>query len=185
MGEKADSITEGIGYLGGLLATGGAGGSLGLGERHYSFNHRNNIFIFYGFWHFSGIQRGGNRQGSYNISGAAEAGTELLFGGLGKSINAVGISKGLSSADDMLAKKISGIFSKQITKNIAETGVKMTAEGTEEVLSGIIQAVGQKANLQRRRRDKQTYTRPKPFRIFYIWCCYLRHRPNSFGCKVY
>lgn len=38
------------------------------------------------------------------ISGIAEAGTELIFGGLGKSIKAVGLSSGLSSADDMLAK---------------------------------------------------------------------------------
>jgi hypothetical protein len=78
------------------------------------------------------------------ISGTADALSELLFGGLGKGINAVGFSKGLSSADDMLAKKVSDMFSSQITKNLAEYGIKASAEGFEEVLSGVAQGIGKK-----------------------------------------
>lgn len=78
------------------------------------------------------------------ISGGAEALSEMLFGGMGKGINALGYSKGLSSADDMLAKKVSNMFSNQIMKNVTEFGIKAGAEGIEEVLSGTAEAIGKK-----------------------------------------
>ena len=38
----------------------------------------------------------------------------MLFGGLGKGVNALGLSKGLTSIDDMLAKKLSSEMSDEV-----------------------------------------------------------------------
>ena len=73
-------------------------------------------------------------------SGAADAISELIFGGMGKAVNALGFSKGLSSADDMLAKLASSKLKNQAAKNIVEFGIKSGAEGLEEVVAGIAQA---------------------------------------------
>ena len=76
--------------------------------------------------------------------GAIDVLTELLFGGLGKGVNAIGISKGISSLDDVFAKKLSSKISNQFLKNATEFGVKAGAEGFEEVLAGIGSAVSKK-----------------------------------------
>lgn len=146
LGNKADNITQGLGYVGGILLTGGLGAGAGLGTA-------GTTALTTGLTGISGMGSGMSEayQGGATdkeavtfgaIAGLAEAGTELLFGGLGKAINAKGLSVGLSSADDMLAKKISSKFSNQIAKNFAEYGVKAGAEGLEEVMSGFIQGVG-------------------------------------------
>lgn len=146
LGGKADNITQGLGYVGGILLTGGLGAGAGLGTA-------GTTALTTGLTGISGMGSGMSEayQGGATdkeavtfgaIAGLAEAGTELLFGGLGKAINAKGLSVGLSSADDMLAKKISSKFSNQIAKNFAEYGVKAGAEGLEEVMSGFIQGVG-------------------------------------------
>ena len=156
IGEKGDTISEGLGYVASMIATGGVGGAIGgavsggakavqigatLGTTGVTFTSA------MGSGMSEAYEGGASDEEAVTygaISGIAEAGTELIFGGLGKSINAVGLNTGLSSADDMLAKKVSEIFKKQVSKNIAETGIKMGAEGTEEVIAGILQAVGQK-----------------------------------------
>ena len=94
LGEKADNIVEGIGYVVGMtaisIASGGAGASLGMSEtaaatlgstittfstamgngmtEAYKDGASNNEAWLYGF-----------------ISGVGEAGSELMFGGLGKA----------------------------------------------------------------------------------------------------
>ena len=146
LGGRADNITQGLGYVGGILLTGGLGAGAGLGKV-------GTTALTTGLTGVSGMGSGMSEayQGGATdkeaatfgaIAGLAEAGTELLFGGLGKAVNAKGLSVGLSSADDMLAKKISSKFSNQIAKNFAEYGVKAGAEGLEEVMSGFIQGVG-------------------------------------------
>ncbi len=78
------------------------------------------------------------------INTAGELVSEWMFGGLGKGANVLGYGKGLSSADDILAKKVSGKINNQIAKNFVEYGIKAGAEGTEELMSGIISAFGKK-----------------------------------------
>ena len=146
LGNKADAVTQGIGTVAGILATGGVAGYLGAGGAAAT-------AITTGVTGLSGM--GSGMSEAYQnkatdkeavaygaIAGVAEAATELLFGGLGKGVKALGISKGLSSADDMLAKKITSKFTNQIAKNFTQFGIKAGAEGTEELLSGIAQAWG-------------------------------------------
>lgn len=149
LGNKADMVSEGLGQVAAIVLTGGALGAAGVGTAGVT-------AVTTGLTGLSGM--GSGMSEAYNsgatdeeaftygfISGTAEAATELLFGGLGKASKAIGIGKSAVPLDDMLAKKVSSKFTSQIAKNFAEYGIKAGAEGTEEVLSGIIQAVGKKA----------------------------------------
>lgn len=149
LGRTSDSIMQGVGQVGTIIATGIATGGLGLGAT-------GTTALTTGMIGISGVGSGTSeayRSGATDeeaatyglIAGAADAFTELIFGGLGKVVNATGLSVGLSSADDMLAKSVSKMFSNQIAKNVAEFGIKAGAEGLEEVLAGVLQAAGKKA----------------------------------------
>ena len=82
---------------------------------------------------------------AYGIDkGVIEAGTEALFGGLGKFVNALGFSRGIGGLDDILAKKIAGKITNFAVRNAVEFGVKATGEGIEEVLAGLGSAVAKK-----------------------------------------
>lgn len=148
-GNKFDSVSEGLGQVATILLTGGAAGAAGLGTAGVT-------AVTTGVTGLSSMGSGMSQ--AYNegatdkeaatyglIAGVAEAGTELLFGGLGKAVGAVGLSKGISSLDDALAKKVSSKIANHTMKNFAEFGIKAGAEGTEEVISGILQAFGKKA----------------------------------------
>ena len=146
LGRTSDAILQGVGQVGGILATGGIGAAAGLGTVGTTALTTGTMFA-------SGMGSGMSEAYQDNatdeqaltygaISGAADALSELIFGGLGKGVNALGLSKGLSGADDMLAKQVSKLFTNQIAKNFAEFGIKASAEGVEEVVAGIAQAWG-------------------------------------------
>lgn len=149
LGSSSDSVAQGLGMITTLGAGGMALGGAGMGAAGQS-------AVTTGSTLFSGVGSGMSEAYQYEgttdeeakaygiISGTAEALSELLFGGLGKSFKMAGFGKGLSSADDMLAKKVSGMFSNQFAKNLAEYGIKAGAEGFEEVLAGVAQAIGKK-----------------------------------------
>lgn len=148
LGRTSDAIMQGIGQVGGILATGGAAGALGASGGVAT-------GITTGVMGLSSTGSGMSEayQGNatdkealmYGISkGVIDAGSELLFGGLGKTVNAVGLSKGISSLDDVFAQKLSSKVSNQVAKNFAEFGVKASAEGFEEVLAGAGSAVAKK-----------------------------------------
>lgn len=148
LGKTSDAVTQGIGQLALIYVTGGIGAAAGLSSAGTTALTTGTL----GFSSMGSAMGEAYASGASDgeaityglIAGVAEAGTELIFGGLGKTINAKGLSTGLSSADDMLAKKVSGLFKNQIAKNISEYGVKAAGEGVEEVLSGVLQAVGKK-----------------------------------------
>ena len=146
LGRTSDAVMQGIGQIGGIIGTGGAAAGAGLGTAGVT-------AVTTGTMGLSGMGSGmgeAYRGGATDeeaalygaISGAADALSELIFGGLGKAVHATGLSVGLISADDILAKKVSSLFSSQIMKNIASFGIKAGAEGVEEVVAGIAQAIG-------------------------------------------
>ena len=148
LGNKSDNITQGLGYIGGIIGTAGLGASAGLGSAGTTALTTGTTFTSsMGSGMGEAYESGATDKeaATYGaIKGAGDAVTELIFGGLGKGINAVGLSKGLSSADDMLAKSLSSKINNQIAKNFVQFGVKAGAEGTEEVLAGIVSAAGKK-----------------------------------------
>ena len=146
LGRTSDAVAQGIGQVGTILLTGGLGQAAGLGTAGVT-------ALTTGSMGLSGMGSGmgeAYRGGATDeeavlygsIAGAADALSELMFGGLGKAVKATGLSTGLLSVDDMLAKKVSSMFSSQLAKNLSSFGIKAAAEGFEEVVAGTAQAIG-------------------------------------------
>jgi len=156
LGGRSDAISQGLGQVAAIILTGGAagaaGGAAGLtGSALSAFTTGATTAVTGLSGMGSGMSQAyqagatdGEAVAYGAIAGTAEALTELIFAGMGKSVKALGFSKGLSSADDILAKKLSSKITSQLGKNLVELGVKAGAEGTEEVLSGVAQAFGKK-----------------------------------------
>ena len=148
LGNTGDAVAEGVGQVLGLAATGGLGAAGKIGKVGQSIltngilgasSAGNAMSEAYS----SGAEDG--EAGAYGaMSGAITVGTELLFGGMGKAINALGFSRGLSSLDDIFAKKLSSKISNTFFSNIVEFGVKSSFEGFEEVLEGLGSAAAKK-----------------------------------------
>ena len=147
LGNKADMVSEGVGQALGIIGTAGLGAAGGLGAIGQTILTTGTTFA-------SGMGSGMNEAYASGASdgeataygamvGTFEAVSEMLFAGLGKGTKALGLSKGLTSIDDVAAKKISNIAAKFITSevgqkyvgNTLEYAVKSGAEGLEEVLS--------------------------------------------------
>jgi hypothetical protein len=148
LGDKADAVSQGIGQIGLIMATGGAAGALGAGTAGATaVTTAATGLSSMGGGMGEAFQSGATEGEAWAygaMSGVIDAGTELIFGGLGKAVNAVGLSKGISSLDDAFAKKLSSKISSQFWSNAVEFGVKAGAEGVEEVLAGIGSAVSKK-----------------------------------------
>jgi hypothetical protein len=150
LGSNPDALAEGLGQLALIWATSGLGSAAGLSATGVS-------AMTTGLTATSGVGRGMSEayQGGATdeeaavygvISGAADAATEMIFSGMGKSIKAFGYGGGsLSSADDMLAKTVTSRIKNILAKNAVQFGIKAGAEGLEEVLAGFAQAIGKKA----------------------------------------
>lgn len=148
LGGKSYGVAQGLGQVGGIILTGGAAGAAGLGAAGTTAVTTGVMGVSsMGSGMSEAYQGGASDEEALNygvIKGIVDAGTELIFGGLGKTVKAVGVSKGISSLDDVFAKKLSSKISGQFAKNAIEYGVKASAEGVEEVLAGIGAAVGKK-----------------------------------------
>ena len=149
LGRTGDAIAEGLGQVGAIILTGGAAGAAGAGAIGTTAATTGLMGVSSVGSGMSEAYAGGatdEEAATYGlIKGAVDAGSELLFGGLGKAVKAVGLSKGISSADDWLAKKLSAKISKQIAKNFVEYGVKASGEGLEEVIAGVGSAMAKQA----------------------------------------
>lgn len=155
LGETVDGIVQSIGYMGGIYGTAGlttlGASATGVGQEALK---TVGTVASTGATFTSAF--GNSASEAYNegatdsqamryglISGLGEAGTELLFGGMGQLVPGIGLSTGITSVDDVVAKKVSDIFKKQWQKNLAQYTIKSSFEGIEEVLAGLIQATGQ------------------------------------------
>ena len=146
LGRTSDAVSEGLGQVATMILTGAATGGLGtVASGAIAAGTMGVSSIGSGI--SEAYQSGATDEeaATYGlISGVVNAGSELIFGGLGKTVKALGVSKGLSSLDDVFAKKLSSKIANQTAKNFVEYGVKASAEGVEEVLAGLGEAVGKK-----------------------------------------
>ena len=111
LGDFGYGITQGVGQVGAIIATGGLGAAAGLSTAGVSALTTGMIGASSMGSGMSEAYQGGATDKealTYGVSkGVIDAGTELIFGGLGKAVNALGVSKGISSLDDIFAKKLS------------------------------------------------------------------------------
>ena len=140
LGNKADTITQGVGYVAGLYGTAGLGKLAGLGSKGGRLLTTGATFS---------SSMGSEMSNAYNqgatdtealvsglISGSVEALTENMFGGLGKTI-------GKGALDDVVAGTLTKKISNQTAKALTQAGIKAGGEGFEEVVSNIGQSIGQ------------------------------------------
>lgn len=148
MGRTLESANEGFGQVASLVGGGAALKAAGLGTNAIATTTQTLLGASAAG---SGISEA--YQGGANDKEALKHGlntgisavmTEMLFGGLGKSVNAFGIGKGLSSADDILAQKLTGKINNVVARNAGQFAIKSGAEGVEEILDGVANAVSKK-----------------------------------------
>lgn len=148
LGRTSDAVMQGLGQVGGIILTGGVAGALGAGALGATAVTTGVMGLSSAGSGMSEAYEAGatdKEATMYGISkGIIDAGSELIFGGLGKAVNAVGLSKGISSLDDVFAQKLSSKISNQVAKNFIEYGVKASAEGFEEVIAGLGSATAKK-----------------------------------------
>ena len=156
IGNKGDMISEGLGQVGAIILTGGLAGAASGSAAVATAVTTGATGLSSMGTNMGQAYDAGATDGEafvYGLTtGAIEAGTELLFGGLGKGVKALGISRGIGGLDDMFAKKLSSKVAKAVTNesvqkiigNSVEFAVKSGGEGFEEVLSGLGSAVMKK-----------------------------------------
>ena len=148
---KADEVVKGLGYVAAITAvgalTGGAGAALGAsGATAATVGTTATTFV---------SAMGNNMSEALNdgatleearvygvISGLAEAGSELMFGGLGKASEAFGLSKG--ALDDVLVGGLTKNIKHKLTKTIVQSGLKAGGEGFEEFVSGFVSGMAKR-----------------------------------------
>ena len=148
LGRTGDAAAESLGQISAIVATGGIAGAAGLGTAGATALTSSVMGLSSFGSGTSEAYAAGAEEGEAEaygaIAGAADALSEMIFAGLGKGFKAIGLSKGLSSADDMLAKALSSKIRNTLAKNAVQLGVKAGAEGLEEVIAGTMQAAGKK-----------------------------------------
>lgn len=151
LGDKADAVTQGVGQLGFLWATGG----LGKTAKSASAISRGTLFAMSTGSGMSEAYQGDATDGeafAYGVAnGVTAVITELLVGGTGKAFGNV-IGKPIFQADDAVAKAVGNSVTRifgtgtgaHATKVTSELIVKAGFEGLEEVIEGIANAGAKK-----------------------------------------
>jgi hypothetical protein len=157
LGNKTENIAQGLGQILGMYITAGIGGKLGLAEKGVSALNTGVLFASSTGQGMTEAYKDGatdKEAAAYGVlKGGVEAGSEAIFGGLGKGVKALGVSKGLSSADDILAKALTQKITNRVLSNAVQLGVKSTGEGLEEVAAGIGSAVAKKLTYKREKGE--------------------------------
>lgn len=139
LGSTSQGILEGVGQGVGTMAANAVGGPLLSGA----------MMFVSGVGHgMTEAYQGGatNTEAAlYGLgTGAWEAITETLSGGLGKAAQGLGISKGLGGIDDKIASALTQKIKNKVVSNLIQAGVKAGGEGLEELLSYGGQVVAKK-----------------------------------------
>lgn len=148
LGEKSDSIAEGLGYVAGIASVGYFTGGVGVSAVTFTNGMANGMTEALN----NGASIGEARMYGA-ISGVGEAASELMFGGLGKASKALGISKG--ALDDVIVGGLTKNIKNKMVKTVMQSGLKATGEGLEEIVSGLISAVGKKATYMNDKEMKE------------------------------
>ncbi len=148
LGRTSDAAAESLGQIGAVIGTAGLAGALGAGALGTT-AATTGLMGLSSFGSGTGeAYAAGAEEGEAEaygaIAGAADALSEMIFGGLGKGFKALGLSKGITSADDVLAKAVTSKIRNTLAKNTVQLGIKAGAEGLEEVLAGTMQGAGKK-----------------------------------------
>ena len=82
------------------------------------------------------------------ITGTGEVLSEMMFGGISKASNTLGIGKGVfDSFDDAVAQGLTKHIENKILKTLVQSGIKASGEGVEEIVSGLFEIAGKKLAL--------------------------------------
>ena len=153
IGDFGKSVAQGAGYIAAITATGKVGGSIGgsigglkgakIGAEIASLG---SMFLSsFGSSMSEAYQEGATdaeATGYGMMSAIAEVVSEMLYGGLGNRLNALGFNKGLLSFDDWVASKLGSLFkNNKYIKTGIEWGVKAGFEGSEDVIAGFLQGI--------------------------------------------
>lgn len=152
LGEDARGVPEGLGQVGAMIGVGAIGKGLGLASKGVSALTTGTMFASSSGSGRSEAYEGGATDEEaikYGLmQGGIDAGTELMFGGLGKGTKALGLSHGLLDADDLVAKGLTKGIKNQTMKNVAQGTIKGVGEGVEELTAGYLSAHAQKGTFR-------------------------------------
>ena len=150
LGEKSDALVQSAGQL---LGTAGLQ-MVGVPW-----------FVTTGLTSFGGEVEGafneGASYGEAGVSAAITAGAEMLT----EKISG-GISFGGKTLDDTLTKNIARNISNKTVRTLSKLGVDMFGEGAEEVLSGVMSAIGQKITYADDKELKELFSKEDAFESF-------------------
>lgn len=141
---KTDSIINSVGYMYGLQATAGLGKTAGA---QTMISTATTFGSAYGHAMTEAYNGGATDKEARQyalIAATAESASELMFGGIGKGTNAVGLSRSAIPIDDMVAQGVSKRFKSKVMQNLTQWAIKSGGEGVEELVSGFFSAVGKK-----------------------------------------
>lgn len=145
LGEIPRGVGQGVGQVMGIIATGGLGAAAGLGSAGVSALTLGTMGLSSTGSGMSEAYQNGATDGealAYGaMQGAIDTITEMAFGGLGKTVKALGVSRGIGGLDDMFAKKLTSKISNHLVRNSVQYGIKATGEGLEEVAAGALSAI--------------------------------------------
>lgn len=161
LGSKGKEMAQSLGYVAGTAAIGTAtGGTAGiLGKTAEGAAKAANIATTattFASSMGSGVteayQNGATDQEALAygiISGIGEAGSELMFGGLGKVFGKVGFNPTGGALDEVVVQGLSRNIKNKMVKTLVQSGLMATGEGIEEVVSGVVSAIGKKATFMK------------------------------------
>lgn len=161
LGSKGKEMAQSLGYVAGTAAIGTAtGGTAGiLGKTAEGAAKAANIATTattFASSMGSGVteayQNGATDQEALAygiISGIGEAGSELMFGGLGKVFGKVGFNPTGGALDEVVVQGLSRNIKNKMAKTLVQSGLMATGEGIEEVVSGVVSAIGKKATFMK------------------------------------
>lgn len=161
LGSKGKEMAQSLGYVAGTAAIGTAtGGTAGiLGKTAEGAAKAANIATTattFASSMGSGVteayQNGATDQEALAygiISGIGEAGSELMFGGLGKVFGKVGFNPTGGALDEVIVQGLSRNIKNKMVKTLVQSGLMATGEGIEEVVSGVVSAIGKKATFMK------------------------------------